>query len=137
LNDSVLNVGLPLWIGFHTQAPRALVGVLFATNTVLVVLFQVRMARVADSATGAATALRHAGVALAACSLVFALAGEVSREPAIAVLVAGILLLTLGEMLLSSGAWQLSLLLAPAAQRARYLAVFSLGQSGQRMVGPA
>jgi MFS family permease len=137
LNDSVLNVGLPLWVGFHTEAPRALVGILFAINTVLVVFFQVRLSRIADTGGGAARALHRAGIVLAAGALLFAVAGELGRDAAIAVLVAGILLHTLGEMLLSAGSWQLSLLLAPAAQRARYLAVFSLGQSGQRMIGPA
>jgi MFS family permease len=137
LNDSVLNVALPLWVGFHTEAPRALVGILFAINTVLVVLFQVRMSRIADTGHGAAVSLRRAGIVLAAAALIYAAAGSPGREAAIVLLIGGMLLHTLGEMVLSSGSWQLSLLLAPAAQRARYLAVFSLGQSGQRMIGPA
>ncbi|MFD0350367.1 MFS transporter [Kitasatospora aburaviensis] len=52
LDDSVLAVGLPLWLVDHTTAPHALVPAFLVLNTVLVVLLQLRLSARAEGPTG-------------------------------------------------------------------------------------
>lgn len=50
--------------------------------------------------------------------------------------VLAVVLLTVGENLHAVAAWNLSYEMAPAPARARYLATFSLGVTGQQILGP-
>ncbi|MEV0487806.1 hypothetical protein AB0I69_45305 [Streptomyces sp. NPDC050508] len=55
----------------------------------------------------------------------------------VAILVAGLVALTAGELFQSAGCWGLSFALAPDCARAEYLATFNLGTSAQFVLGPA
>jgi MFS family permease len=138
LHIALLGIGVPLWVTGHTQAPKALVGLLLVVNTVLAVLFQVRASRGTENVSGSASAMRKAAVALAVSCALFALASRPGSTPlVVAILVAGLVALTAGELFQSAGGWGLSFALAPDRSRAEYLATFNLGTSAQFVLGPA
>ncbi|MET3985337.1 MFS transporter [Streptomyces sp. PvR034] len=136
LHDSVLFVLLPLWLTTATSAPTSAVSVLLAVNTVLTVLLQVYVAKFAETT---ARALKLVWVALLPLLLscgFFAGAEHVSVWPAAACAVLAVVLLTVGENLHSVAVWNLSYEMSPAPARSRYLATFSLGVTGQQIIGP-
>jgi MFS family permease len=136
IHMTLLAIGMPLWVSQHTRAPLTLVSVLVVVNTVLAVLFQVRASRGSDTVPGAARAQYRAGVALAVCCVLFALAAELSGSLASVVLVAAMLALTAGELFQSAGGWGLSYQLADPHRQGACLALFSLGSSVQQIVAP-
>lgn len=137
LHMPLLSIGLPLWIAGHSHAPRAIVAPLLAVNTVLAVALQVRASRGAETATGAARRLRHAGYALAACCLLLAVLPPLPTGWAIALLVLAMVALTGGELFQSAGGWGLSYSLARPGQEGAYLSLFWLGVTAQQIVAPA
>lgn len=138
IHRQVLTVGLPLWIVLRELAPKSMVSVLVAVNTVLVVVLQVRLTRRADDAPGAARSLRRSGWLLLATTALFAAAGTTLPGAGLTapmLLVLGTLALTLAEMWQTAGSWGLSLALSPEAARARFLTVFNLGSSALDVTG--
>jgi len=69
--------------------------------------------------------------------MVLAFAGRLDAVGASVLLVAGIVLLSFGEIYQSAGGWSLSYELAPRERQGEYLAVFSLGMAAMYTVGPA
>jgi Major Facilitator Superfamily len=142
MHPSILQVGLPLWIVTRELAPKYLVSVLYAINTITVVVLQVRLARRTESARVSARMLCLAGATLLACVAVLALTGvHVPFVPhgvwaAVVLLVIATFLLTFGEMWQTAGAWGASLALSPASARVRFLAVFNLGPTVRNVCGP-
>jgi MFS transporter len=134
---AVLTVALPLWISLRTAAPTWTVGALVVLNTGLVVAGQVRASRGADTVPGAAAAIRRSGVALLGACLVFALSAPLPAAAALAVLVAGLAALTVGELLHSAGSWGISFGLAPAEAQGQYLGAFAMGGRIYDAAGPA
>ncbi|GAA0585836.1 MFS transporter [Paractinoplanes ferrugineus] len=125
-NAGLLTVALPLWISAHTEAPTALYPLLLLVNTVLVVLLQLRFARLANDARQGARALRWASTALAVCCLVFAAAGALPGRLAVLVLVIGTVVHVVGELLHSTGAWAVSYDLAPPHAQGQYQGLFGM-----------
>ncbi|MFD0532191.1 hypothetical protein ACFQ1I_45615 [Kitasatospora arboriphila] len=136
LDDSVLNVGLPLWLVHRTEAPHALVPAFLVVNTVLVVLLQLRVSAWAEGPHGALKALRWYGAALLACCLLLAASTGGGPGWASAALLAAAGLVTLAELLRSVSSWELAVSLAPPRARASYLGVAGMAQSVQKSVGP-
>jgi MFS family permease len=136
LYESVLNVAIPVWVSQRTAAPVAVVGVLAIVNTVLAALLQVRVSRVVRSVSAAGTAILRSSLVLAVGCGLFALASRWGAVVATALLVGAVVAISFGEMLGGSGNWYLSVELAPAQRRERYLAVFGLSTSIQRVIGP-
>ncbi|MFB7907334.1 MULTISPECIES: MFS transporter [unclassified Kitasatospora] len=134
--DVLLLVAMPVWVLDHTTAPHATVSVLYALNTVLVVVAQLPVSRLADEVRRSSRMLLWGGIALAACSLCFAAAGAVHGAASVLMLVLAIVALSVGEVVSTSATWSLSIELAPPEARGRYLAVFGLGLAGQRVLGP-
>lgn len=136
LDDSILNVGLPVWLVHHTSAPRAVVPVFLVLNTVLVVALQLRVSAWAQGARGATTAVRWYGLTvLASCALIALSAGGGAWTASLALLAAA-MLITLAELLRSVTSWELAVSLAPAGAGASYLGVAGMSQSVQRAAGP-
>lgn len=133
---TLLSVGLPLWLTQHTSAPLSLVAVIMVLNTGMAVLLQVWASRGCEDPRVAARRMRSAGLVLAVCAAVLPLASGRSPLVAAAVLLLATVLLTLGELWQSGGAWGVSYELAPAEHRTQYLSAFSLGRSAQEVVGP-
>jgi MFS family permease len=137
LHDSLLLVAMPLWIVTRTNAPLPMTGLLFALNTVLVVLFQVRSTRKMAARGGIARSYRTAAVSFVLACGAFALAAGVPVFVAIVLLVFALGALTSAEVVTSAGEWVFSVQLAPTPLRSRYVSVFKTSMAVQQAVGPA
>jgi hypothetical protein len=136
LHDSLLLVAMPLWIATRTKAPLPLAGLLFALNTVLVVLFQLRTTRNMAGRGGIARSYRTAAVSFVLACGAFALAAGAPAFVAIVLLVVALGALTSAELVTSAGEWFLSVELAPARLRERYISVYKTSMAVQQAVGP-
>ncbi|MFE5582832.1 MFS transporter [Kitasatospora sp. NPDC056531] len=136
LDDSILNVGLPLWLIHHTDAPHAVVPVFLTLNTVLVVLLQMRVSAWAERPRGATTAVGWYGLLLLATCVLIALSTGGGPWSATIALLAAAALVTLAELMRSVSSWELAVSLAPPRARASYLGVAGMSQSVQKSVGP-
>jgi MFS family permease len=136
LSDTVLLVGLPVWVVSHTAAPRPLAVLLIGLNTVLVVLLQVRASRSGDTVAGARRLVRHAALALAAACVVFGLVAAAPGWLAVLGLLAGTVALTAAEMWNSAATWGLAFNLAPADSQGAHLGAFSIGTTLRTVSGP-
>ncbi|MFK3730625.1 MFS transporter [Streptomyces sp. NPDC088090] len=136
LNDSVLFVLVPLWTARQEGLPSGTASVVLAVNTVLTVVLQVYVARLASDAAGALRLLWPAWLALVAACLLFAAADGRGLAVALGAVVLAVTALTVGENLHAVSAWELSYEMAPPASRPQYLSVFSMGMSAQLIAGP-
>ncbi|MEV7502660.1 MFS transporter [Streptomyces sp. NPDC093018] len=126
MNAGILNVALPIWMTQHTPVPSAAFSGFLLVNTALVVFCQIRASRgVTDVPTGA-RALRRCGWWLAACCAAFAAAAHGSLWLAAALLTAGVVAQSAGELLYSAGSWALSYELAPEHAHGQYQGMFGL-----------
>ncbi|MGW6710657.1 MFS transporter [Streptomyces sp. NPDC054956] len=136
LDDSILAVGLPLWLVDHTDAPHALIPAFLVINTVLVVVLQLHVsAKVEEPRQAAAAVVLYGLTMLACCALLAATAGTGVWAASIALLVAAVLA-TAAELMRSVSSWELAVSLAPAEARASYLGVAGMAQSVQKSAGP-
>ncbi|MEN0137257.1 MAG: MFS transporter [Rhodococcus sp. (in: high G+C Gram-positive bacteria)] len=137
LYDTVLIVLLPIWVIEHTRVPLAWVPVLMAVNTVLTVVLQVYVSRFADGTAAAARLLTWTGALMVFCCGALALGGEMdSATSAIVAVSVAVVALSIAENIHSVAAWELSAELSPPPAVARYLGAFSLGMTGQKVLGP-
>lgn len=137
LHDSVLFVALPLWITQRTAAPHIMVSLLLAVNTAVTAASQVWWTRLTHTLTAAVRAMVAVGPVLAVASVLIGAAHLGGALAASVLLVLGVIALTAGENLHSAVSWQISYGLSPKQARARYLAVFGMGEAGQQMIGPS
>lgn len=132
----VLTVAIPLWLVASTTAPPWLISGTMLANTVLVIALQVRASRNVDSALAGGRAYRRSGVAfLVSCSLISLSAG-VPTWAAVALLLTGVVVHTVGELWHSAAGFEVSFALAPEHATGQYLGVFGLGAGLAEAVGP-
>jgi len=131
-----LQVAMPLWVVLYTDAPRALVGLLFTLNTALVVAGQVRVSRGVRTLDHAPRAYVRCALSMAGAGGAFLAAHYVGAVAAIALLVAGTVLMTCAEMFAEAADWVVSFALADDDHRGKYLSVYSMGGSLGTAVGP-
>ncbi|WP_242442236.1 MFS transporter [Streptomyces sp. CB02460] len=136
LDDSVLGVGLPLWLVTRTSAPHALVPAFLVINTVLVVLLQLAVSRRAEGPRKAVRAVLLYGVLLFVTCALLAASTACGTWTAAGVLLAAAVLVTMAELMRSVSSWELAVLLAPPDERAAYLGVAGMSQSIQKSAGP-
>ncbi|MFH8729392.1 MFS transporter [Streptomyces termitum] len=136
LDDTILQVAVPLWIVHATAAPAGLAPLLLVLNTVLVVLFQVPLARFGATTPAARRLLVPLGALFAVGTLALAASAAGGRALAITALVVAVVALTFAEILHATSSWELSVALAPAEAQGAYLGVHGLAQSTQRFAGP-
>lgn len=137
VDQILLNVVVPLWLVERTDAPHALLAWLFGTNTVLVVLLQVRAARGSETVPGALRATGLAGLSiLTACVLVMSSAWTDSWLT-VGALFLGYVAVTAAELFHSAGGWGLISELSDQSRRAEYQGAWRLGGGLVRMAGPA
>lgn len=132
----LLGVALPLWIIKRTPLPAVVIPMMVTINTVLVVLVQVWVAGRVRDTRSAARALVLTGALLGGCCAAAAALPYTHGAVGIGVAAVVALLLTGAEMTQSAAGWRLSFDLAPEDGRPVYLARFSLGPIGQRLVMP-
>ncbi|GHE02572.1 MFS transporter [Streptomyces alanosinicus] len=136
LDDSVFQIGLPLWIAHTDGVPHGLAPLLLVLNNVMVVALQVPLARYGTTTAAARKLLVPLSAASAAGGITMALSATGDTLPAICLLTASAALFTLAEMLHAVVSWELSVALAPDTAQGAYLGVHGLAQSGQRSLGP-
>ncbi|MEU3610558.1 MFS transporter [Streptomyces sp. NPDC035033] len=136
LDDTILQVAVPLWIVHATDAPAGLAPLLLVLNTVLVVLFQVPLARFGATTRAARRLLVPLSGLFLVGTLALAASAAGGRPLAIAALVVAVTALTFAEIIHATSAWELSVALAPAEAQGAYLGVHGLAQSTQRFAGP-
>ncbi|MEU7283565.1 MFS transporter [Streptomyces sp. NPDC045431] len=136
LDDAILQVGLPLWIIHATDAPVGLAPMLLVLNSVLVIVFQVPLARFGTTPAAARRLLTPLACLFLAGCLALAASATGGTWTAIATLTAGAIALTFVEMLHAVVSWELSVALAPTDAQGAYLGVHGLAASTQRSAGP-
>ncbi|MFE5538767.1 MFS transporter [Streptomyces sp. NPDC056492] len=136
LSDALMTVALPLWVSERADVAVGMVGVLFLINTVVTVVLQPRLSRGLTDAATAGRALVQSGCLLAAGATAFLIGDLTTAWATSAALVVGAILLSVGEARFTAAGWWFSVELAPADKRPRFLAVYSLSATGERVVGP-
>ncbi|WP_329235445.1 MFS transporter [Streptomyces sp. NBC_00111] len=136
LDDSILQVGFPLWIVHATDAPVGLAPLVLVLNSVLVIALQVPLSRFASTTAAARRLLVPVGAAFLTGGV--ALAASAGGGPwfATAAVLLAAVAFTLAEILHSLSSWELSIALAPGEAQGAYLGVHGLAQSAQRSLGP-
>ncbi|GAA3051763.1 MFS transporter [Streptomyces roseofulvus] len=136
LDDTILQVAIPLWIVHATDAPVGLAPLLLVLNTVLVVLFQVPLARFGATTPAARRLLVPLTGLFVVGTVALAVSAAGGRTLAVAALAVAVIALTFAEILHATSSWELSVALAPADAQGAYLGVHGLAQSTQRFAGP-
>lgn len=135
LQDTVLTIGVPLWVVTSTGAPPAVAAWVIGVNTVVVIALQVPLSAGVTSIHSAVRYQRLAAVASAAgCLLFVPTQGE--RWLAVGLLLTGTVPLALAEVWSSAASWHLRYDLADESAQGTYGSLFSLGQSVQLLAGP-
>ncbi len=136
LDDSILGIGIPLWLVSHTTAPHELIPAFLVVNTVLVVVLQLRVSAKVQSPRQAAGAVALYGLTTLLCCVLLAAAPRGGAWAASAALLAAVVLATAAELMRSVSSWELAVSLAPREARASYLGVAGMAQSVQKSAGP-
>ncbi|PWS52864.1 MFS transporter [Streptomyces sp. FT05W] len=136
LDDSILQVGFPLWIVHATDAPVGLAPLVLVLNSVLVIALQVPLSRFGETRAAARRLLVPIGASFLTGGV--ALAASAGGGPwfATAAVLLAAVAFTLAEILHSLSSWELSVALAPGEAQGAYLGVHGLAQSAQRSLGP-
>ncbi len=134
---SLLMIVIPLWIVERTTVPKAMIGILLVLNTIFAVAFQVTASKGSGSLAGGSRKARRAGLAIAAGCVMLAPSAAVPTLIAVGLMAVASLLLSIGEVLQSAGAWGMSYALAPQAAQAEYLGAFTMSLAGEAILAPA
>ncbi|MFE6910426.1 MFS transporter [Streptomyces erythrochromogenes] len=136
LDDSILAIGIPLWLVSRTDAPHELIPAFLVINTVLVVVLQLRVTARVRGPRRAAGAVALYGLTTLVCCALLAAAPAGGARAASAALLAAAVLATAAELMRSVSSWELAVSLAPRQARASYLGVAGMAQSVQKSAGP-
>jgi MFS family permease len=132
----VLALLLPVWIVYHTHAPRWSVSAFVIVNTVLVVLFQVRIGKTVQTIKQGGAVIRRAGVIfLVSCSAI-GLATGIPAWAALLLLTGAVALHTYGELWHSSGTFALDFGLAPEHAQGQYQGLVGMGNGAGQALSP-
>lgn len=132
----VLIVLLPVWVVYHTSAPRWVVSAFVMVNTLIVVLFQVRVGKTVQTIRQGGAALRRAGVIFLLSCSAMGLAAGLPAWAALLLLAAAVLLHTTGELWHASGTYALDFGLAPAHAQGQYQGLVSMGNGSGQALAP-
>ncbi|MEU9717396.1 MFS transporter [Streptomyces sp. NPDC047976] len=136
MHMELLEIGMPLWVAGHTDAPGWATSVLLFANVLVAIGLQIRVGRGVTDVGSAARAMRKGGWCLLAAAGLFAASGALAPVWSVTALLAAVVLLTLTELLQSAGSWGLSYDLAEPARLGEYQGVWSLGTQLVRAAGP-
>ena len=132
----VLGLLLPVWIVLHTNAPRWSVSAFFIINTVMVVLFQVRVGRTVQTLRQGGAAFRRAGVIFLVSCSAMGLAAGLPAWGALLLLAGAIVLHSYGELWHASGMFALDFGLAPAHAQGQYQGLAGMGNFAGQALSP-
>ena len=133
----LLTVVIPLWLVERTDAPHWTLAWLFATNTVLCVLFQVPAARGMNNLTGALRGVRLATAFMVASCAIVAVTGDTIGWVSVVLLLVGHMTVTGAELFESAATWGFVAELSDPQRRGEYQGVWGLGGRLTNIAGPA
>jgi hypothetical protein len=132
----VLILLLPVWVVTHTSAPRWSVSAFMIINTVLVVLFQVRVGKRVQTLRESGAAFRRAGVIFLVSCSAMGLAAGLSAWAALLLLAAAVVVHTYGELWQSSAMFAMDFGLAPPHAQGQYQGLAGLGNRAGQALSP-
>jgi MFS family permease len=132
----VLGLLLPVWVVFHTNAPRWSVSAFVVINTVIVVLFQVRVGKTVQTIGQGGAAFRRAGVIFLVSVSAMGLAAGLPAWGALLLLTGAVVLHTYGELWHASGAFALDFGLAPPHAQGQYQGLVGMGNFAGQALSP-
>jgi len=136
LCTSLLSIGIPLLVLADFASHRWLIGLAMALNTATAVSLQVRLARGCDTVAGSVRAGVAGGFVLAASCLLLFLSDSTPAAGGIALLLAGVVALSIGELSASAATWGLGLMLRRHDLSAHNQSVWSMYISLPQLLGP-
>ncbi len=132
----VPNLLLPVWVVYHTNAPRWSISTFMIINTLMVVLFQMRIGKTVKTISQGGDAFRRAGVIfLVSCSAI-GLAAGLPGWAALLLLIAAVIVHSYGELWHASGAFALDYGLAPPHAQGQYQGLVGMGNFAGQAVAP-
>jgi hypothetical protein len=132
----VLGLLLPVWVVFHTNAPRWSVSAFVLVNTVLVVVFQVRVGKTVQTIGQGGAAFRRAGVIFLVSCTGMGLAAGLPAWGALLLLAGAVVAHTYGELWQSSGMFALDFGLAPPHAQGQYQGLVGMGNFAGQALSP-
>jgi hypothetical protein len=132
-----LTLILPLWVVTRTDAPPVTVAAVLLVNTLLTVLFAVRLSGSARHAVPAAATMRRAGLVLAAGMLLWAGTAVVPTAVAVGLLLLATVVYTVGDLWHGGAGAALAYDLAAPDAIGAYQGVDALLAGLARAAGPA
>src|SRR5579872_15302 len=132
----VLSLLVPVWVVYHTHAPRWSVSAFVIVNTVLVVLFQVRIGKTVQTIRQGGSAIRRAGVIFLVSCSAMGLATGIPAWAALLLLAAAAVLHTYGELWHSAGTFALDFGLAPEHAQGQYQGLVGMGNGAGQALSP-
>jgi MFS family permease len=132
----VLALLLPVWVVFHTNAPRWSVSAFVIVNTLLVVLFQVRVGKTVKTIRQGGIAYRRAGVIFLVSCSAMGLATGLPAWGALLLLAGAVIVHTYGELWHASGMYALDFGLAPPHAQGQYQGLVGMGNFAGQALSP-
>jgi len=132
----VLMFLLPLWLVMHTHAPRWSIAVFTLINTVMCVLFQVRVGRDVHTIRQGGAAMRRSGVIFLVSCLVFGLTAGMPGWAALLLMVAATAMHTYGELWFAASTFALDIGLSPADAQGQYQGLVGIGVGAGQAASP-
>jgi MFS family permease len=132
----VLALLLPVWVVFHTNAPRWTVSAFVVVNTIMVVLLQVRVGKTVQTIRQGGAAYRRAGVLFLLSCSAMGLASGLPSWAALLLLAGAVVLHTSGELWQSSGMFALDFGLAPPHAQGQYQGLVGMGNFAGQALSP-
>ncbi len=127
---------LPVWVVFHTNAPRWSVSAFVIINTVIVVFYQVRLGKTVQTIKQGGVAFRRAGVIFLVSCSAMGLAAGLPAWAALLVLCAAVIVHTYGEMWNASGMYAIDFGLAPPHAQGQYQGLVGMGNFAGQALSP-
>jgi MFS family permease len=136
MHFGLFEVGVPLWIAHDTGAPDVLVSVLVILNSVIVILFQMRLSRGTHDLRTAGRVMGLAGLLMVAACFLYAVAAGMPVWFAVTALLLGATAHAFAEVWSQAGGWGLSFELAIEERAGAYQGVFGMGFGLGSMAAP-
>jgi MFS family permease len=133
---SVLMLLLPLWLVMHTHAPRWSIALFTLINTVLCVLFQVRVGRDVHTTQQGGAAMRRSGVIFLLSCAAFGFAAGLPGWAALLLLAAATAIHTYGELWYAASTFALDISLSPANAQGQYQGLVGIGFGAGQAAAP-
>ena len=127
---------LPVWVVFHTNAPRWSVSAFVIINTVIVVLYQVRVGKTVQTIRQGGAAFRRAGVIFLVSCSAMGLAAGLPAWGALLLLASAVVVHTYGELWHASGTFALDFGLAPPHAQGQYQGLVGMGNFAGQALSP-